>query len=475
MFNHESGLEVASHHQSRSGGLEVIPNELESIPTALDSWHAIHGPSEKEGQQPQADTGLGAEPSSSGPANSSHVRKTRRFWIISLIVLILLVVAATLGGVLGSRARNQAPGTSDTSNSLPNPGEGNSSTPLTIRNNSMLSITGHLEEDGGWTARLVFEGPDGKLRFLDRSGPDGFWSAVTILDRVPLAPNGSFTISTYLIGGLSAPQYQLYYATTSGQMCGQVFKNGSTPIDGSPDSINALNFTAPDGTSMASYFPYIMVQDQASNQMMWYGYKYQIQNGYFDLTAESQPVLASSHTSMVVLPVNAWMYENINITLLAGFFYRTMEGTLAFALGQPTVPGDHPSFLLWNTTAGGFPNVSLPEGGAISGFASGRVIRSEQVDTHLLYQDGNGTIQVLWQENGKDWQGPTTFDAFDGADMGTSIACLTLGAYSRDGGMHVNVPSNSDTNRCYFQSQGGLKEVWYDGYTWRDCGFIATG
>lgn len=274
----------------------------------------------------------------------------------------------------------------------------------------------------------------------------------------------------------TAAQYQLYYATTSGQLCGETFKNGSTPLTGSVDSINSLYFTASDGSSIATYFPYILVQDQRTGQMVWYGYKYQQNPGYFNLTEESPIVYGDLQTSIIVLPANAWIYENINLTLTAGFFYRTPEGRLAFTLGEPTVPGTNETFLLqWNTTAGGFPSVSLPKWSSIGGFATARNIYNTEVDTHLLYQNDTGTIQVLSQTDGNPWKGPESFDAFNGADMGTSIACLTMGAYSRDKSMHVSLSSSADTNRCYFQVQGALKEAWYDGLEWRDCGFVATG
>ncbi|KAI4593359.1 hypothetical protein KJ359_009890 [Pestalotiopsis sp. 9143b] len=155
--------------------------------------------------------------------------------------------------------------------------------------------------------------------------------------------------------------------------------------------------------------------------MVWYGYKYGFPPGYFNLTGESPIVIGGLRTAMVVLPTNAWVYESINVTLTAGFFYRTPESMLEFALGEPTFRGANDSGLLkWNTTAGGFPNVSLPEWSAIGGFATARAIYSVDVDTHLLYQDGNGTVQVLSQKDGKPWEGPDTFAAFNGADMGTA-------------------------------------------------------
>ncbi|KAF3003884.1 hypothetical protein E8E14_008123 [Neopestalotiopsis sp. 37M] len=248
MSNHESGLEVVTGPRAGSDGPQVIPRELESIPTALESWRAIHGPVEKEGQQPEAGNQAEIKPSDSGRSVNS-ARKGWK-WCIIICVIVLVVVGIILGGVLGSRSGGQA--TND-SNPVSSPTGGNSSTQtLPIRNNSLLSVTGHKQENSGWTARLVFQGTDNKLRFLDRTGPDGAWSAVTTLGLVELAPNGSFGISTYLIGGITAAQYQPYYTSASGQLSGLIFKNGSTPMTGDADSINTLSFIAPNGTSVAT-------------------------------------------------------------------------------------------------------------------------------------------------------------------------------------------------------------------------------
>lgn len=200
MLNQESGLEVVSDHRTVSDGPEVIPRELESIPTALDSWRAVHGPFEKEGHGPEAKNPSGEE-TARPPQGIVGARKAWK-WCIVALIFVVVAIAAILGGVLGSRSGHQA---TDEANPLSDPAGGNSSSTqtLSIRNNSLLSVTGHMQEGGGWIARLVFQGTDGKLHFLDRSGPDGFWSDVTILDHVPLAPNGSFGISTYLIGGVS--------------------------------------------------------------------------------------------------------------------------------------------------------------------------------------------------------------------------------------------------------------------------------
>ena len=91
------------------------------------------------------------------------------------------------------------------------------------------------------------------------------------------------------------------------------------------------------------------------------------------------------------------------------------------------------------------------------------------VDTHLLYQDAAGVLQTVWQDDEADWKGPKTYPAFDGADAGTDIACVTQG-----GGLGSSVQKEQDMNRCFFQERdtGRLKEVWFDGAEWRAVGFV---
>ncbi|ETS83831.1 hypothetical protein PFICI_05707 [Pestalotiopsis fici W106-1] len=435
MLNYEQGLEVVPGHEIP----EVVPRELESIPTALDPWRAVHGPYEKECHDTRTKTPPGAEPPR--PARGIFgARKAWKWWTIVLI-FVLVAIAAILGGVLGSRSRSQT--TDDSTTPVSDPG--------------------------------VFEGTDGKLRFIDRTGPNGLWSAVTTLDDVPLAPNGSFAISTDMEHGMSTVEYTLYYATESGELCGQDFAYGRTPLTGSPGDINDVNLAAANGSSIATYFPYIVTQDQDTGEMLWYGYKNHVVPYYFDLTGSSLTVIGALYTAMLVLPTNSWTYERVNTTLTAAFFYRTPEGALAFALGEPAFRSANESTIAsWTPYAGATPNVSLPERSAVGGFAVASGIDSTYVSTYLLYQDDNGTIQVLLP-GGKGWDRPKSFDAFNGADRGTSIACLTMGAYSQNNETNVPVSYNTDTSRCYFQSEGLLKEAWYDGAEWRDCGLVATG
>jgi len=55
---------------------------------------------------------------------------------------------------------------------------------------------------------------------------------------------------------------------------------------------------------------------------------------------------------------------------------------------------------------------------------------------------------------GSSWSSPTTYPAFDGADKGTDIACVTgFSQPSKD------IETGEGLGRCYFQAGGNVREV----------------
>ncbi|KAK6070677.1 hypothetical protein SCUP515_08286 [Seiridium cupressi] len=113
---------------------------------------------------------------------------------------------------------------------------------------------------------------------------------------------------------------------------------------------------------------------------------------------------------------------------------------------------------------------AIPDDTAIGGFAVARPNDTKnQTNTYLLYQDNSGTIQVVWQDDTSGWKGPSTYDAFDNADNGTDITCLTAAAWDASG---HEVTSNQNMNRCYFQAGNKVREVYYDGSNWNDEGYL---
>jgi len=90
-----------------------------------------------------------------------------------------------------------------------------------------------------------------------------------------------------------------------------------------------------------------------------------------------------------------------------------------------------------------------------------------EVNTYILWQDTSGSIQVSWQDDESGWKGPATFAALDGADNGTAITCLTPSAWPAS-----QLQATWDMSRCYFQTNGSLREVLYNGSNWIEIGNV---
>lgn len=91
------------------------------------------------------------------------------------------------------------------------------------------------------------------------------------------------------------------------------------------------------------------------------------------------------------------------------------------------------------------------------------------INTYIVYQDEAGALQMVWQNSASDWQGPKTFDAFQGADRGTDIACVTAAAWD---GSNIHITSATDVSRCYFQVKGQVREAHWNGTNWESLGFL---
>lgn len=112
----------------------------------------------------------------------------------------------------------------------------------------------------------------------------------------------------------------------------------------------------------------------------------------------------------------------------------------------------------------------IPKGASIGAFGVQNKQKTPILDKYVLYQDTSGTIQLIWQDDASGWKGPTNPSSFLEADNGTSIACLTPMARTGAALIHGFVP----TCRCYFQSRGALKEVWFNGADWVTATTIPT-
>jgi protoheme ferro-lyase len=74
---------------------------------------------------------------------------------------------------------------------------------------------------------------------------------------------------------------------------------------------------------------------------------------------------------------------------------------------------------------------------------------------------GNGTVQFMSLKSDLGWQGPQTVNAFAGIDPDSDISCITPTGFPAE-----ELQTLYDLSRCYFQINGAIKEILYDGSSW---------
>jgi len=212
-------------------------------------------------------------------------------------------------------------------------------------------------------------------------------------------------------------------------------------------------YTIPTGSDshLTSYWPFIAYQD-AGLGLREVVYDCRFPGCWFNRTL-NQTVYDGAN--IVVVPALQNLRE-MNI------LYQRSDQKL-MSLGRNSTTGDLSTPLPFS--------IDLP---ATASFAALTVARPSSdniaLNTYILYQDSVGTINVVWNDDTSSWKGPATFPAFDNADNGTSIACLTQPSFFTD----TPLQSNTPISRCYFQANGTLREVRLDGSDWEIVGDVVV-
>jgi hypothetical protein len=92
----------------------------------------------------------------------------------------------------------------------------------------------------------------------------------------------------------------------------------------------------------------------------------------------------------------------------------------------------------------------------------------DDVDTWVVFQDSSGNIKYTEQVGDDSWSEIKTM--FSGADKGTQIACVTPGTSSSPG--TVVLKSTNEMSVCFFQKDGFLKQMKFNGKDWQDLGSV---
>ncbi|KAI1142856.1 hypothetical protein F5Y05DRAFT_366437 [Hypoxylon sp. FL0543] len=465
-----------THSQNQwpeSAAYQHYGQSFQTLPSSQISGYSTDNPTygspENQYLNPYATT----SPSSSWVKDEhrTQVRKDgkRRRWVLWAVggaVLLLIGAGAVLGGVLGSRAgrySHPAVVANTTSNgTIPDtPSSTPASSPVkSIRAGSRLAVTGYRTKTD-YSIRLFYQDKDNQLRFVDKESASANWteSKATVLDNLPYQPkiNGSIAAGSYLFDD-PAPKIEFFYEDKDGIVRGQnfnfEFENGTIPLKGEGGSINFYPLQIAGNTKISSFFPYLVSQD-ADNSIRWtvmHGQNASNLSAPWWVNDTEWDVKASKGGGMVVLPIAQ------NVRNAGGVVYRSAEGMLSVKIHDESDPSNEE--VAWRK---GALSKEIPSNASIGAFSVGRPYdNNNQVNTYILYQDDDGTIQVVWQDDDA-WKGPETYDALKGADLGTDIACLTPGTYDA---ANIEISREQDMNRCFFMSGGLVKEVWFNGSAW---------
>ena len=238
---------------------------------------------------------------------------------------------------------------------------------------------------------------------------------------------------------------------------------------GSIGSSSELGIVLSDNSNIVSYWPSVVYQTATGDiQEM-------VLNGAWNIrSTQNKGQLGSS---LVELPYwsdypdggNHVLYQKADGTL-GGLVGNTSAGWATKTSMLTLTPLPYTHYVLQAKIISDDSLGPIPEGSSIGGFTVSNKQTQPDLDTYVLYQEIDGSIQVTWQDDKTGWKGPISPSAFQGADNRTSIACLTPMAWPGS-----PLPKGAlQTCRCYFQSSGSIKEVWYDGTAFNLVGDVPT-
>jgi hypothetical protein len=125
--------------------------------------------------------------------------------------------------------------------------------------------------------------------------------------------------------------------------------------------------------------------------------------------------------------------------------------------------------------AAGFPSTAIPAANTFAAFAQKGYFTG--LDYFVLYQDAQGKVNMIQRLDGPTpaWEAPRQIAAFDVADKGTGLACLTPNTNSQGGLDNDEIRLGSNMTRCYFQVNKAIREVLFKDNDFVEVGTVPTG
>lgn len=447
----QADLEVASQFCST---LQNSPTHLDTSPEVvpIEYYHPQLRKPETSRAFEKGENGLivcSSEERSHGSAKlTPKFLKGRRgrLILIGIGIFILLVVAAVVGGVVGSRRSDSVSsiatsGTPTSSSPSPTPTV-TSSRPL--QSNAGLAVAGWRTQNEFFNLRVFYQDQDGGLRFSEYNSDGAGWGNSTKVDREGVLSNTS--IGATVILTMNPPQYELFFQNTSSLVTGNNFRDRETGIGGGFDSIDEYPILADSKSKLITCWPYIALQkpNRTLSVVNWIGQPPTVWRNY------SMGIDASEGTSLAILPLSR-TYE---APYHAALVYRRPDGVLAL------------HSLEYGTIGSELQTVDIG-GSYSSSFGAFAVARENDpnngTNIYILYQTESNDLEYVYYR-GDSWELGASSDVLQNADPLTDITCLTESVWDDLAVMS----SKYDMSRCFFYSGGRIKQVQFNGTTWAE-------
>ncbi|KAL7932961.1 hypothetical protein V8C35DRAFT_66923 [Trichoderma chlorosporum] len=465
IYDHDaSGLEVRPPDM---GGLEVRPPDVGELEVSnktqfaqgLETFHGYDGLEAINNGQ----NDIGA----TKPEDfiERKPRGKRRWLILAGIALLLAIVAAVLGGVLGSRQNHKTsvekPGASATPEASPKPSN-SSDPPSAVYASSGIGVTGWWTGSSSFTIRLIYQGQDGDLRLMRYHSGDGEWSMLAKLTDTkaklgtPIAAscfNIPFFFFTPVTSSNNFTQVEIFYLNEANEMQEFYFREQDSPLptaqtfNGS-GIMSSKGWKAAGDSKIATYWPSVIFQDDSD----------QMQEAYY-------ANLTWTQTAVGLESLNNSAFAEVPYSVTAGRFggekilYQQSDQKLLIEERNNST----------DKLNVGAPSITIPANAAMAAFTVPR--DSDPTDgamnTYILWQDSTGALQMTWEDDDTGWRTSTTPTSLGSPDKGTSISCLTPTLWAV-----ASLPSNYGMARCYYLVDGNIREVQYDGSNWSVIGNI---
>ncbi|KAK0761409.1 hypothetical protein N5P37_006359 [Trichoderma harzianum] len=463
-----SGLEV---QLPDIGGLEVRPPDVGGleVSTKIQIAQGLEAFSGYDGLEVvnNGQNGIGGTKTQDFIEETEPKPRRKKLWfILAGVALLLVVVGAVLGGILGSRHNHKAPaktrGASATPEASGKP-PGSSDPPLTaVYTTSGIGVTGWWTGSSSFTIRLIYQRHNGDLRLMRYHSGDGKWSTLANLTGTraklgtPIAAscfNIPFFFFTPVTSSNNFTQVEIFYLNEANEMQEFYFREQDSPSP-SAQTFNGSGIMSSKGwkaagdSKIASYWPSVIFQDDSD----------QMQEAYYaNLTwAQSEVGLKCQNNSA---------FAEVPYSVAAGRFggekliYQQDDQKLH-------IEERNNSTDKFNV---GAPSITIPANVAMGAFTVPRDSDTTDgaMNTYILWQDSTGALQMTWEDDDTGWRTSSTPASLGGPDKGTGISCLapTLWAVA-------SLLSDYGMARCYYLVDGEIREVQYDGSNWSVIGNV---